>query len=141
MVTVGLRSAVPYPEQRLRFAGGRTMKRHYATALLLALALCLAAPGEAQGRTEVVGVSGLGCCLDLGVRLSLSLDGATIRGAVAFPGLDARVRSTGSSGAGELFGFAVDTVEIIIWGTPIVRAIAEAALTGLEMRAAAEARI
>ena len=68
-------------------------------------------------------------------------DESTIRAAVAFPGLDARVRSTGSSGAGELFGFAVDTVEIFIWGTPIVRAIAEAALTGLEMRAAAEARI
>jgi len=117
------------------------MKRHYGPALLLALALCLAVPGGAQGRAEVVGASGVGCCVDLGVRLSLTLDGAKIRGAVTFPGIDAGVRSTGSPGAGELFGFAVDTAEIIIWGTPIVRAIAEAALNGLGMRAPREARI
>ena len=117
------------------------MKRHYGTALLLALALCLAVPGGAQGRAEVVGASEVGCCVDLGVRLSLTLDGAKLRGAVTLPGIDAGVRSTGSSGARELFGFAVDTAEVIIWGTPIVRAIAEAALNGLEMRATREARI
>ena len=44
------------------------MKRHNVTALLLALALTLAVPGAALARAEVVGASGLGCCVDLGVR-------------------------------------------------------------------------
>jgi hypothetical protein len=117
------------------------MKRHNMTALLLALALTLAVPGAALARAEVVGASGLGCCADLGVRLSLSLDGTSIRGSVVFPGVETGMRSTGSSEPAELIGFAVDTADVVIWGIPIIRAIAQMAINGLEMRATREARI
>ncbi len=117
------------------------MKRHNVTALLLALALTLAVPGAALARAEVVGASGLGCCADLGVRLSLSFDGTSIRGSVVFPGVETGMRSTGSSEPAELIGFAVDTADVVIWGIPIVRAIAQMAINGLEMRATREARI
>ena len=117
------------------------MKRHNMTALLLALALTLAVPGAALARAEVVGASGLGCCADLGVRLSLSLDGTSIRGSVVFAGVETGLRSTGPSEPAELIGFAVDTADVVIWGIPIVRAIAQMAINGLEMRATREARI
>ena len=76
------------------------MRRHNLTALLLALLLTLAVPGGAMARAEIAGVSGLGCCVDLGVRLSLSLEGSSIRGSVALPGVDTGVRSTGSPEGG-----------------------------------------
>ena len=117
------------------------MKRHYMTALLLALAVSLAVPGGALARAEVVGASGLGCCVDLGVRLSLSFEGSSMRGSVTFPRPDAGVRSNESSEASELLGFAVGTADVIMWGTPIVRAIVEVAVNGLGMRATREARI
>ena len=117
------------------------MKRHYVTALLLALAVSLAVPGGALARAEVVGASGLGCCVDLGVRLSLGFEGPSIRGSVTFPRPDAGVRSNESSEASELLGFVVGTADVIVWGTPIVRAIAEVAVNGLGMRATREARI
>jgi len=117
------------------------MKRHNVTALLLALALTLAVPGAALARAEVVGASGLGCCVDLGVRLSLRFAGSSIRGSVVFPGVETGMRSTGPSEVVELVDFAVDTADIVVWGIPIVRAIAEMAINGLEMRATREARI
>ena len=115
------------------------MKRHYMTALLLTLAL--AVPSGALARAEIVGASGLRCCPDIGGRLSFSFDGMFIRGSISLPRPAAGVRNSGSSGAAKLIGFAVGTVDVIMWGAPIVRALACAAVGGLGMNAGREVRV
>jgi len=87
------------------------MRRHSLTAIAVALVLALAAPSAGWARAEVVGLSGAGCCIDVAVRLSVTLDAGVIRGAVALPGF-------------ELFSVTLDVPDVVRWGIPIVNIVA-----------------
>ena len=89
------------------------MRQHFLTAIALALVLALAAPSAGWARAEVVGLSGAGCCIDVAVRLSVTLDAGVIRGAVALPGF-------------ELFSVTLDVPDAVRWGIPIVNIVAGA---------------
>ena len=87
------------------------MRRHSLTAIAAALVLILAMPSAGWPRAEVVGLSGAGCCIDVAVRLSVTLDAGVIRGAVALPGH-------------ELFSVTLDVPDAVRWGIPIVSIVA-----------------
>ncbi len=50
------------------------MRRHSLRAIAAALVLVLAMPGTGGARAEVVELSGAGCCVDVGVRLTVNLE-------------------------------------------------------------------
>ncbi len=88
------------------------MRRHCRTAIAAGLVLVLAMPSAGWGRAEVVGLSGAGCCIDVGVRLTVNLEAGAIRGAVvALPGY-------------ELFSVTLDVPDAVRWGIPIVSVVA-----------------
>ncbi len=88
------------------------MRRHCLTAIATALVLALAMPSTGWARAEVVGLSGAGCCIDVGVRLTVTLEAGAIRGAVvALPGY-------------ELFSVTLDVPDAVRWGIPIVSIVA-----------------
>lgn len=88
------------------------MRRHCRTAIAAALVLALAMPSAGWGRAEVVELSGAGCCIDMGVRLTVSLEAGAIRGAV--------VALSGY----ELFSVTLDVPDAVRWGIPIVSVVA-----------------
>ena len=88
------------------------MRRHCLTAIAAALALALAMPSTGWARAEVVGLSGAGCCIDVGVRLTGSFEDGAIRGAVVgVPGF-------------ELFSVTLDVPDAVRWGIPILSIVA-----------------
>ena len=88
------------------------MRRHSLTAIAAALVLALAAPSAGWARAEVVGLSGAGCCIDVGVRLTVNLEDGAIRGAVvALPGF-------------ELLSVTLNVPDAVRWGIPIVSIVA-----------------
>ena len=88
------------------------MRRHCLTAIAAALVLVLAMPGPGRARADVVGLSGAGRCIDVGVRLTVNLEAGAIRGAVvALPGF-------------ELFSVTLDVPDAVRWGIPIVSIVA-----------------
>jgi len=88
------------------------MRRHSLRAIAAALVLVLAMPGTGGARAEVVELSGAGCCVDVGVRLTVNLEAGAIRGAVvALPGF-------------ELFSVTLDVRDAVRWGIPIVSIVA-----------------
>ena len=88
------------------------MRRHCLMAIAAALVLVLAMPSAGWPRAEVVGLSGAGCCIDVGVRLTVNLESGALRGAVvALPGH-------------ELLSVTLDVPDAVRWGIPIVSVVA-----------------
>jgi hypothetical protein len=88
------------------------MRRHPLAAIAAALVLALAMPSTVGARAEVVGSSGAGCCIDVGVRLTVNLEAGAIRGAVvALPGF-------------ELFSVTLGVPDAVRWGIPLVSIVA-----------------
>jgi len=103
------------------------MRRHSLTALAAALVLALAMPSAGWARAEVVGLSGAGCCIDVGVCLTVTLGGGAIRGAVALPSPGMRFAGSSPVAAGllqrsgfELFSVTLDVPDAVRLGIPIV---------------------
>ncbi len=120
------------------------MRRHCLTAITTALVLAMTMPGAGWARAEAVAWSGAGCCIDVGVRLTVGLDAGAIRGTVSLPGWG--VKSSGSSpvDAGsvarsgfEVFSVALDVRDAARWGIPIVSIVA-AVITARTNRLATE---
>ncbi|MCK4410227.1 MAG: hypothetical protein KAW67_09080, partial [Candidatus Eisenbacteria sp.] len=79
----------------------------------------------------VVVWSGAGCCIDVGVRLTVSLDAGAIRGAVSLPSLGMKLAGSGPVDAGtpvrpgfEIFSVTLDVLDAMRWGIPIVSIVA-----------------
>ncbi len=87
------------------------MRRHSLMAIVAALVLALATPSAGWARADVVGLSGAGCCIDVGMRVTLVLGAGTIRGTVALPGF-------------ELLSVTLDVPDALRWGIPIVSLVA-----------------
>ena len=107
------------------------MRRHCLTAIATALVLAMAIPSAGWARAEVVAWSGAGCCIDVGVRLTVSLDAGVIRGTVSLPGSGMKLagsspvnaRTLARSGF-ELFSVTLDVPAAVQWGIPIVNIVA-----------------
>ena len=107
------------------------MRRHCLAAIATALVLAMAVPRAGWARAEMVGWSGAGCCLDMGVRLTISLDAGAVRGTVSLPGLGVHLTGSSSVDAGtpahsgfELFSVTLDVPDAVRWGIPIVSIVA-----------------
>ena len=107
------------------------MRRHCLTAIATALVLAMVTPSAGWARADVVAGSGAGCCIDVGVRLTVSLDAGTIRGTVSLPGLGMKVAGSSPVDAStlgrwgfEIFSVALDVPDAVRWGIPIVSIVA-----------------
>lgn len=107
------------------------MRRHCLTAIATALVLAMVMPSAGWARADVAVWSGVGCCLDVGVRLTVDLVAGAIRGTVSLPALGMKLAGSGLGGAGsparlgfELFSVALDVPDAVRWGIPIVSIVA-----------------
>ena len=107
------------------------MRRHCLTAIATALVLAMVTPSAGWARADVVVRSGAGCCIDVGVRLTVSFDDGAIRGTVSLPGLGARLAGSSLADVGtpvrsgfEIFSVALDVPDAVRWGIPIVSIVA-----------------
>jgi len=107
------------------------MRRHCLAAIGTALVLAMAVPSAGWARAEVVAWSGAGCCLDVGVHLTIGLDAGRVRGTVSLPGLGVHLAGSSPVDAGtpahsgfELLSVALDVPDAVRWGIPIVSIVA-----------------
>ena len=108
------------------------MRRHCLTVIATALVLAMVMPSAGWARADVVGWPGGGCCVDVGVRLTVSLEAGAIRGTVSLPGLGVRLAGSSLADAGtrvrsgfEIFSVVLDVPDAVRWGIPIVSIVAE----------------
>ena len=96
------------------------------TVLTVVLALLLAVPGVGHARAEVFAGSGMGCCIEFGLRLTVSIEGTSARGTLELPGPGLGF-TDGTSGT-ELLGVTFATSDVVRWGVPVVRLLAGVAI-------------
>ena len=97
-------------------------------AALAAALLLSAASAAATGAPEKTGAV---CCIDLGLRLMVTVDGEGISGALVLPNLFAGQGSAGgtqsrwfAASGFELFSLTVGAPDIVRWATPAVGVVA-----------------
>lgn len=107
------------------------MRRHCLTAIATVIALAMVMPGAGWARADVVVWSAAGCCIDVGVRLTVSLAAGAVRGTVSLPGPGVHLAGSGPVDAGsparsgfELFSVTLDVPDAVRWGIPIVSIVA-----------------
>ena len=83
-----------------------------ANALALLLAITLAAPSAGWARAELVSLGEAGCCLDLGLRVRLTVSEGSLRSAFEFAGR-------------ELAHVTLAPGDAVRWGVPIIALITE----------------
>jgi hypothetical protein len=83
-----------------------------APALALALAATLVTPRAGLARAEFVTPGDAACCLDLGLRVTLRVDGRGVRSALELSGR-------------ELTHLTLDPRDAVRWGVPIVILVTE----------------
>ena len=107
------------------------MGRHRLTAIATALVLAMVMPSTGWARADVVVRSGAGCCIDVGVRLTVRLGDGAIRGTVSLPVVGAKPSGSSHAGTGtlgrsgfEIFSVALDVLDAVRWGIPTVSIVA-----------------
>jgi hypothetical protein len=90
------------------------MKRSCQTTrfLAFALALVLAVPSAGSAKAEFVGSGDAVCSLDLGLRVTLRVDGGSVRSALEFSGRT-------------LASLTLCPQEAVRWGVPVVMLVTE----------------
>ena len=90
------------------------MERNHlvVTALALALALMLVGPTAGWARAEIVNLGDVACGFDLGLRVSIRVDGGALRAALELPGR-------------ELASITLGAHEAVRWGIPILTIVTE----------------
>jgi len=82
------------------------------TALAMALAVVLGTPATGWARTEIASLGHGLCCFDLGLRVTLSVNGGELRGSLEFSGR-------------ELVCLTLGPEDAVRWGVPIVTIVTE----------------
>jgi hypothetical protein len=128
--TTGVREAEAHAEAST--AGGRKMRHEAVIGLLVLLFATLIAPGICAQEPCRSVWSGADCCIDLGLRVVLSVSGGEIQGSVLLPHVGAGRGGREGSGstwfgrAGiELVRVALYPADVVRWTIPIVSILAE----------------